>query len=121
MLRPRLACWRNRPVADLYQEGICGGALLETKIGDVPHEALVPLAHQSALAGIMLAVQLLAANEPALREHRSVETEGRYDVLAGPPQILGRLRERTEGCVCSDAVFLEVYAKKFGVQDGAGA
>jgi hypothetical protein len=116
-----LVAWRSRPLADLYQEGICGGGLLETKIGDVPHEALVPLAHQSALAGIMLAVQLIAAKNPDLREHRPAETEGRYDVLAGPPQILGRLRRRTDNCLCSDAVFLDVYAEKFGVHYGAAA
>jgi len=114
-----LAAWRSRPLADLYQDGICGGGLLETRIGEVPHEALVPLAHQSALAGIMLAIQFVAARVPALREHRPVETEGRYDVLAGPPQIVGRLRDRSDNCLCSDAVFLEVYGDKFALKDGA--
>jgi hypothetical protein len=108
-----LDAWRGRPLADLYHEGICGGGLLSTTLGDVPHDVLVPLAHQSALAGIFLAIQLVSASHPTLAGSRPVEVEGRYDVLTGPPQVLGRKRLRTTGCLCDDAVIRDVYREKF--------
>src|SRR5207247_942421 len=51
--------WRGRQLADLYREGICGGALIRRVAGDASQEMIVPLAHQSVLAGIMLAAQVL--------------------------------------------------------------
>lgn len=111
-----LADWRGRTLADVYQDGICGGALLHLNVGNAPQDVLVPLAHQSALAGIMLAVQLLVAGVPALRDARVAATESRFDVLAGFPQVLARPREQTPACLCSDSVFLDVYRAK--VQNG---
>ena len=113
-----LSGWHDRPLADVYQDGICGGALLHLNVGEAPREVLVPLAHQSAFAGIMLAVQLLVARIPELRAARVAAVEGRFDVLAGLPQVLARPRARTPACLCSDSVFRDVYRAK--VQRGAG-
>jgi hypothetical protein len=113
-----LTTWRGRSLADLYQEGICGGAVLDLGVGEAPREALVPLAHQSAFAGIMLATQLLAASDPFLSGARPAQIEGRYDLLSGGPQVLAMPRARTPGCLCSDDVFLAVYAEKFLASDG---
>jgi hypothetical protein len=107
-----LANWRDRCLADVYQDGICGGALLHLNIGEAPREVLVPLAHQSALAGIMLATEFLISAVPALRRARSHAPEGRFDVLADPAQLMARPRTRTTGCLCSDSVFLDVYSFK---------
>ena len=111
-----LASWRERPLADVYQDGICGGALLHLNVGEAPREVLVPLAHQSALAGVMLATEFLVAQVPDLRVTRPVAIEGRYDVLAGLPQVLARPRARTSGCLCGDAVWRAVYGGKLGVE-----
>jgi hypothetical protein len=107
-----LADWRGRSLADVYQEGICGGALLHLSVGEAPREVLVPLAHQSAFAGVMLATQLLIAVIPALRKARHASPEGRFDVLAPPAQMIARPRARTNDCICSDSVFLDVYSSK---------
>lgn len=111
-----LNAWRDRPLADVYQDGICGGALLHLNVGAAPRNVLVPLAHQSALAGVMLATQLLSSVVPGLRTARATSVEGRYDVLAGLPQVLGRPRTRTDGCFCGDAVWREIYGAKLGVE-----
>jgi hypothetical protein len=108
----QLVAWRDRLLGDLYQEGICGGALLHLGIGEAPREVLVPLAHQSALAGVMLGVQLIAALAPELRAARPGQGEGRYDVLAGLPQQLVRPRQPTAHCLCGDSVFRRVYRSK---------
>ncbi|MEJ7567728.1 MAG: ThiF family adenylyltransferase [Gaiellaceae bacterium] len=107
-----LASWRERPLADVYQDGICGGALLHLNVGEAPREVLVPLAHQSAIAGIMLAAEFIVAQVPELRVGRAPAIEGRYDVLSGLPQVLARPRERTARCLCGDVVFREVYRGK---------
>ncbi len=106
----QLQMWRERPVAALYQEGICGGALLDLNIGAAPAEALVPLAHQSALAGVLLAAQLIIARTPQLAARRPDAVEARYDILTGLPQVLARPRTRTAGCICADDVYRAVYA-----------
>jgi hypothetical protein len=111
-----LAAWRDKPLAAVYQEGICGGALLHLEVGEAPREVLVPLAHQSAFAGVMLAVELLVASVPELRARRPRAVEGRFDVLAGLPQVLERPRARSERCICGDVVWSAVYADKFGVE-----
>lgn len=112
----KLAAWRDRPLADVYQDGICGGALLHLNVGEAPREVLVPLAQQSAFAGVMLATELIVASVPELAALRPVAVEGRFDVLAGLPQVLARPRARTEGCLCGDADWRDVYGDKFGVE-----
>lgn len=99
------AAWASRTVGDLYTAGICGGGIISQNRGGLPAEVVVPLAHQSALAGIMLAVQFIAANVPQLTEQRHQAVEGRLDMLAGFPQISPRPRARTQDCLCSDAVY----------------
>ena len=64
----------------------------------------------------MLAVELLVASVPELKARRRQTVEGRLDLLAGLPQVMPRPRARTEGCLCEDAVFLDVYGERFGVE-----
>ena len=92
--------WTSHRIGDLYSEGICGGGILGVATNDT--ERIVPLAHQSAFAGVMLAVQVIVANHDQLRPDRSPHIEQRIDLLAGLPQVLGRPRKRTPGCICSD-------------------
>lgn len=86
--------WANTTIGTLYRDGICAGGLLP--VGDLPGDVLVPLAHQSALAGIMLAAELLWSRHPQLTAQRDASIEHRYDVA--------RPRQRTPHCLCSDAI-----------------
>jgi hypothetical protein len=95
--------WADKTVGLLYRDGICAGGLLP--VGDLPGEALVPLAHQSALAGVLLAAELYWSRSPSLTARRDSQVEHRYDVLRGFPQVLGRPRERTPHCLCEDPFF----------------
>lgn len=94
--------WRGRLLPDLYSEGVCGGALVSARVADVPTEMAVPLAHQSVLAGIMLATQLVVAARPELTMHRSETIESRLNLLSGFPQVAQRPRQPTPNCLCSD-------------------
>jgi ThiF family len=95
--------WANTTIGALYRDGICAGGLLP--VGDLPGDVLVPLAHQSALAGIMLVAELLWSRQPELTAQRDAPIEHRYDVLRGFPQVVARPRQRTPHCLCSDAIY----------------
>lgn len=101
--------WHGCTIDQLYRDGICGGALVTTTLQGVPQEVVVPVAHQSALAGVLLAAQLLVASDPDLAPRRPESTEVRYDVLQGLPQVLARPRKATTGCLCQDPDFQEVF------------
>jgi hypothetical protein len=75
---------------------------------------MVPLAHQSVLAGVMLATQVLVARHAELRAARSRATEARFDVMAGFDQVLERPTTRRADCVCADADYLAAYASRHG-------
>jgi hypothetical protein len=107
------ALWQGKQLRDLYREGICGGAIVRSGVGEASQEMAVPLAHQSALAGIMLAADLLIANCPELIPFRATTTEGRVSVLTGLPQIMSRPRQRSQSCLCSDPDFLNCYRSKW--------
>jgi hypothetical protein len=108
--------WHGRQLSDLYHEGVCAGSLVRHQSSAVSQEVAVPLAHQSALAGIMLATQLLVASSPELAPFRHKAVEARLNLLAGFPQMSARPRSRTPQCLCSDPVFLRRYSAKWGVQ-----
>lgn len=108
--RETSADWADRTVGGLYRDGVCAGGLLP--VGDLPGEVIVPLAHQSALAGILLATELVLASDPRLRARRGHSAEHRYDVLRGLPQVLARPRARTPNCICSDADYLTAWDEK---------
>lgn len=108
-----VAKWKGRRLADLYHDGICGGALMANRKGDVSNDVAVPLAHQSVLAGIMLATQLVVAAHPELARFRNEAIEARLDLLAGFPQLSARPRQRTPNCICTDPDFVERYRAKW--------
>lgn len=101
-----LDSWRDQTITALYQDGICAGTFFRLGANLAIPPALVPLAHQSALAGMMLMTQLLIAEHPTLRQARTASIEGRFDVLQGFPQVISRPRSRTLNCLCSDEHFL---------------
>ncbi len=102
----RLSQWGHRSLDDFYREAICGGALLDMRNAARDRTAEVPMAHQSAFAGVMLASQLIIASTKELASRRPLETEGRYNVLAPLPQLLSQPRQKSERCICSDPDFL---------------
>lgn len=94
--------WNGRDLDALYRDGVCGGAIVELSKPSGTAHVIVPAAHQSALAGTMLALQLLVGVSPALTAHRPCAVEGRMDVLRPIALVLSRPRQRTPGCICQD-------------------
>jgi hypothetical protein len=111
--------WTSREIEDLYSDGICGGAILGSANSDSPHGLLVPLAHQSALAGVMLAVQVIAAAQEELASVRPELIEGRFDVLRGFPQAPAVPTARPAVCLCFDSDFVAAAAAQTAIADVA--
>lgn len=108
--------FEGRTIRELYVEGFCGGAVIP--LGDAGRPRMeardvhVPLAHQSALAGVLLAASLLS------RAVTSGEEAGvtRIDVLravgVGTTQPL---RARRDGrCICDDPDYVARWRAKWG-------
>ena len=107
-----------RPIRELWVEGICGGGIIPLgDAGPAPAELQVPLAFQSALAGLLLAAETLC----------DVLTDGigrktlvrRMDVLRplGDPSPQPARKAGTGNCICEDNDFVVAYREKYGQEE----
>lgn len=108
-----LLAFAGRPIRDIYVEGICGGAALPLdRLGVPDAEMHVPLAHQSALAGLLLTARLFGQ----LLGHGSAAAEAtRIDVMGSLGEFLTQpLAKDPRGiCICQDPVFQAAYEAKW--------
>lgn len=112
--RQALAPFEGQPIRDLYVNGLCGGAVLPLDRVGTPHrEVHVPLAHQSALAGVQLAALFVRQ----LREQPDTPTNVlRIDVLQRLGQSLCQsARKSDRRCLCADDDFVRRYEEKWGL------
>ena len=100
-------------VGELYRDAVCGSLLIEHSGTEREVDLSVPLAHQSAIAGILLATWLFVDRVPALRELLPEATQARYDVLRGGEQHWPRPRPVEPRCICQDAEFQAAYAARW--------
>lgn len=111
--RALLEPFATLPLRTLYTEGICGGAVLPLgTLTDTPNELHVPLAHQSAMAGVLLAAQLMRA---ALGDEPDAAMVTRLDLLRSvPPEPTQPAGKTPTGfCICQDRVYQRVYEEKY--------
>lgn len=109
-----LAPFRGKPLRTLYQEGICGGLLLQFGAQVGPRAAITtPLAFQSALAGVLLAAELIVAAAGFVRP--SVYTATSIDVLRPMGLDLSRrIQKHPSGrCLCQDPDYIWRYDAKW--------
>ena len=109
-----LAPYVGRPIRDLWVEGVCGGGFIPLGgIGDTPGEMQVPLAFQSALAGILLAAE---AVRDILNPNDQTQTYMRQiDVLSPLGATKRQMRRKAGGghCICEDQDFIDAYQRKY--------
>lgn len=103
----------GRPVRDLYVEGICGGAVLPLgSTGGARQDVHVPLAHQSALAGVLLAAALARrciSGDVLVTQVTRVDVLGVVSEFATQPAK----SDPTSGCICRDQDYVNVYRNKY--------
>lgn len=103
-----LAPFQGVPLRDLYVKGICGGGVLPLSHHPGQSPVHVPLAHQSALAGVLLAARLLQLSGGSARAGTDVT---RVDVRRDPPeQPHQRAAKDPRGiCCCQDRDYIAAY------------
>ncbi len=107
-----LAPFAGRPIRELYVRGICGGAVLPLGTsGPVRADVHVPLAHQSALAGLLLAARLVEAARSGTAPDLTEVTA--LDVLRPIPPMPTRPVRANSGCFCGDVDYRAVYGAKW--------
>ena len=108
----KLLAFEGRPLRALYTEGFCGGAVIPLgEPGTPANEVHVPLAHQSALAGVLLA----AAGVRMGLSGRADSVVTQYDVLKPQERfhMYPAAKHPGERCICQDADYREVYRRKY--------
>jgi hypothetical protein len=110
--------FKDRPLPELYTTVVCGGVSLD--LSGLGSLEVVPLAHQSALAGVLMAAELIKRSDPQLTALSQSEPLVSWeDVLRGPPPLWTRPRAREKGCICSDPIYQDVYQTKWAQTESA--
>ena len=99
------------PINSFYARAVCGDAEIRLPTANV----IAPLSFISAAAGIMLAVELVKAGNPDIRQW-SLDNYFRVDTLRQPIPAFRRTRpqEVSGRCICRDPDFLAVHSEKYG-------
>jgi hypothetical protein len=109
----RLLPFENLPIRSLYVEGFCGGAVIPlNQIGSPHQDVHVPLAPQSALAGILLAATVVQ-HKLQMKQEGSLIT--RIDLLRplGSDLTQPITKDPHNICICQDEDFRNAYLKKY--------
>ncbi|MGH9511442.1 MAG: ThiF family adenylyltransferase [Terriglobales bacterium] len=105
--------YEGRTIRELYVEGICGGGLIPLGVIGLPRQELhVPLAHQSALAGVLLAGALVRR---AVGTKVETTMTTRIDVARPLGDFVTQptLKAGTGLCICEDQDYVRAYRAKF--------
>lgn len=107
-----LGVFKGLTIEQFYSKAVCGGILLNF-INQNETEALVPLAHQSVLAGVFLAADVVKEALGMLDRDQPVETK--MQVLGRPNEYLNQRLQKTINpkCICQDDDYLAVYSQKY--------
>lgn len=108
----RLLPFEGKSPRALYTEGFCGGAVIPLgQLGRPRPEVHVPLVHQSAMAGVLLAA---AAARKALGGATGSQVT-QLDVLKPVPAFATRpaAKEPTGKCICHDTDYRRAFEHKY--------
>lgn len=109
----KLASWAGKRIQDVYTGVICGQVGID--LSGIGRVATVPLAHQSVLAGILMAAELVKRSDPVLEARSQTESLIIWDdVMRTPPKYWTANRQKEAECFCGDTVYQDVYKKKWG-------
>jgi hypothetical protein len=108
----RIRQFEGEPIRKLYIEGICGGALIPLdQVGGPRADVHVPMAHQSSLAGVLLAAAFFRSRVDSFPN----SVASRINILRPLGSELHQpiLRRYDGRCLCDDSDFVTAYQQKF--------
>ena len=106
----------GKPLRELWAEGVCGGGIVRLEdAGPTPRELQVPLAFQSAFAGVLLAAETVRDVQNGGAQRKTQVRQ--LDVLrplgdASPRPVL---KAPDGNCICGDPDFVSAYEAKYGL------
>lgn len=103
--------WIGRRVQDVYSAVICGQ--VEVDLPGMDKVATVPLAHQSVLAGILMAAELIKRSLPELEDKSQCEPLVIWNDIKMPPKRLVAMRAKKAECFCGDMDYKNMYLEKW--------
>ena len=110
----KLGQYVGKPIRELWAEGVCGGGIIPLGgAGPTPRDLQVPLAFQSALAGVLLAAET-ARDILTAGAQRETQVR-RMDLLrpVGESHPQKALKSGTGRCICEDQDFVSAYQAKY--------
>jgi hypothetical protein len=109
-----LTRYEGASIRDLYVKGVCGGGVLPLGSTGTPRTELhVPLAHQSAMAGLLLAAALTCHAGGVGASRATVSHINPLRPV--PPEPTQVMRARGDQvCLCEDPDFRSVWRRKYG-------
>ena len=108
----QLADWTGKRVQDVYSGVICGQVGID--LSGIGRVATVPLAHQSVLAGILMAAELVKRSALALEEQSQKEPLVIWDnIMRQAPKYWAVKRLKEPECFCGDKYYEAVYRQKW--------
>ncbi len=111
----QLSSWRGKTLGDLYTDVVCGAVPISLPVSN--RVETVPLAHQSALAGILMAAELVKRTNPELNAVSQQEALVSWDdILRPPPEIWAKPRARERGCICTDPDYQAAFRQKWRIK-----
>jgi len=103
--------FNSKPLRDLYVEGVCGGLVLPLgRVGAPGLNVHVPVAHQSAMAGVLLAARY-ASGDRSGRESLVSRLDVTRPVSQFPTQPAAK--DPSGRCICNDRDYLDRYTHKY--------
>jgi len=109
----QLLPFENKKLEELYYRGACGGEIVAVRDGETARQIEVPMAFQSALAGILLAADVYA-EVAKLRERLPTRTQ--INLLTALPQLSpsDQVSKSVDSrCICVDPDFIEAYQERY--------
>jgi hypothetical protein len=103
-----MEAFEGQTLRELYVRGVCGGEVLPLRSGPVRADVHVPLAHQSALAGILLAARLARRSAGiSLGRTEVTRLDIRQDPAHAPTQLAAK--DPRGICLCQDADYIAAF------------
>jgi Prokaryotic E2 family C/ThiF family len=105
----QLQVFIGKPLRALYREGICGGMIFPANGGTTRTE--VPMAFQSAMAGILLAAEIVKF----AGGHAWTNVTTKLNLLRqlGPHLSERQLKPNDNLCICQDQHYIATYKRKY--------
>jgi len=106
--------FEGQPLRTFYANAVCGGILL--RLGATPltqRRVEVPMAFQSALAGVFLAAELVAKGAGLKHFPPPVTTKMNLLRPLGPYLSLPATKHLSGNCICQDADYIRTFKQKY--------